>query len=255
MIMKKVLVAAKPYLAQKTLSDLVVGLSLIGCQLDSGEVGVSYVLRENLEQGCSNFAFIKELIGKPAWEVANYILTGDNDLERALGAAVLTAASCGQDLPDDNVKERPMGLTISSDDTVAMVGYIKPVARQLSKSVKKLTVFDQGRALSKEEPLLEPMSRQKEVLAQSDLVIITGTTTINGSIDSLLALCTKAREVVMLGPSTPMYPKGWEDSVLTRLAGSCWDQNYKEEIFKRISLSGGISSIKQYMIKKTIEVR
>lgn len=255
MIMKKVLAAAKPYLAQKTISDLVVGLSLMACQLDNNDIGLSYVMGENLRGGCWDFAFFQDIIGRPALEVANYIISGDNDLQRALGAAVLTAASSGQPLPEDNIKDLPFGVKLSSDDIVGMVGYIKPVAREISKSVKKLIVFDRGKALDTEDSLLFSMTKQKELLPQCDLVIITGTATINGTIDSLLELCPRAREIIILGPSTPMYARGWQDSSVTRLAGSTWDKNHKDEIFKRISLAGGIASIRQYMHKKVMAVK
>ena len=43
---------------------------------------------------------------------------------------------------------------------------------------------------------------------------------------------------MMVGPSTPMFPQGWQDSRLTVLAGSWWDNEHKEEIFKLISLAG-----------------
>ena len=76
MIMEKVLAAAKPQLAGKAVKDLVVGISLVGCELDSGEVGVSYVLREDLPAGCSAFPYTQEAIGSPAEEIAGWIVAG-----------------------------------------------------------------------------------------------------------------------------------------------------------------------------------
>ena len=62
LVVKNVLAAARPYLAGKTVKDLVVGISLISCQLDNGSVGVSYVLRHGLPPACSAFAYAREAI-------------------------------------------------------------------------------------------------------------------------------------------------------------------------------------------------
>lgn len=258
MIMGKVLAAAEPYLAGKAVSDLVIGLSLIGCQLDSGDVGVSYVLRDELPHGCSAFPYAQAVIGKSAAEIAGLVITGDNDLQRAVGSAVLAAASRGQELPDDNTNGMPFGIETRPDDTVGMVGMIKPVVDQIAPSVKELFVFDKGKCKARQcanAGLLYPVEKQPELLSKCDIVLLSGTTTINGTIDDLLEMCKKAREVVMVGPSTPMFPAGWEESRITRLAGSWWDNERKEEIFKLISLAGGIQSLGSYMLKKCVPVQ
>ncbi|MBP1551727.1 MAG: DUF4213 domain-containing protein, partial [Oscillospiraceae bacterium] len=64
-VVKNIITAAQPYLEGKTVKDLVVGISLISCQLSDGSVGVSYVLRHGLPPGCSAFAYAKDAIGKP----------------------------------------------------------------------------------------------------------------------------------------------------------------------------------------------
>ena len=51
LVVKNIITAAQPYLEGKTVKDLVVGISLISCQLDDGSVGVSYVLRHG--RNCS----------------------------------------------------------------------------------------------------------------------------------------------------------------------------------------------------------
>jgi uncharacterized protein (DUF4213/DUF364 family) len=69
-----------------------------------------------------------------------------------------------------------------------------------------------------------------------------------------LELCAKAREIVLLGPSTPMFPAGYQGSTITHLAGSIWANEHKHEIFRSISLTGGIGAIEKYMHKKLIKV-
>ncbi|MGI6225854.1 MAG: Rossmann-like domain-containing protein [Peptococcales bacterium] len=252
--MEEVLAAAEPYLGSKTVSDLVIGISLIACQLDNGDIGVSYVLREELPRGCSNFPFAQHVIGKPASVIATWAISGENALQKAVGTAVLNAASSEQNLPDDTLADRPFGVELRPTDTVGMVGFIGPVVRQISGSVKQIIAFDKGMSLEESE-LLYPMAKQPELLATCDIVIISGTTTINGTIDGLLKMCSQAREIIMVGPSTPMIIQGWKHTPITRLAGSFWDKNHKDEIFKVISLGGGISTISKYMLKKAVAIK
>lgn len=254
MLIKKVLEAAKPYLEGKKVNDLVVGLALISCELDSGEVGISYVLREGLASGgCSRFKEIQAVIGQSALEVAEYAVSGTDNIQRSVGISVLTAAAHKMDIPDDKSRF-PFGLDLTSADRVAMVGYIEPVAKEIKGAVKELAVFDKGMPPEKAPAGFMPTERQSQVLPSSDVVLITGTTMINNSIDQLVSLCTSAREVVIVGPSTPMYPRGFRESPVTRLAGSFWPKDKKKEIFRSISLAGGISPIVSYMQKKVMKV-
>jgi uncharacterized protein (DUF4213/DUF364 family) len=254
MIMEKVLAAAGPYLEGRTVSDLVIGLSLIGCQLDNGNIGVSYVLREELSHGCSAFPFASEVIGRPASSIASWSISADDCLQRSIAASVLAAAACSQQLPEDN-EDKPLGIELRAEDTVCMVGLISPLAAKISQKVRQLIIFDKGMGCSQSEFELYPMEKQQELIPTCDVVILTGTTTINGTIDGLLEMCKKAREVIMVGPSTPMFPKGWQGSRLTVLAGSCWDNRYKDELFKSISLAGGVRQISKYMQKKAVAVK
>ena len=62
MIINKVIEAASTYLDDRTVKDLVIGLSLIGVELDNGQIGLAYMSRENLPPGCSVFHFAQEII-------------------------------------------------------------------------------------------------------------------------------------------------------------------------------------------------
>ncbi len=255
MIMKKVVAAAQPALAGRTVKDLLIGISLLAVELDNGAVGVSYVLRDSLPNGCSAFPFAQSTIGKSAEEVGGWYLTGANDLQRAVASAVFCAASQALPIPDEDMSGLPFGLKLNGRETVAMVGLIAPIAKALESAAGKMLVFDKGMELHGGNKMLSPCDKMPELLPEADVVIFSGTTTINGSIDGLLELCPKAKEVILVGSSTPMFPAGWQDSRVTRLAGSWWKNENKNELFKAISLGCGIGYIGNYMIKKTALVK
>ena len=57
MLQEKILEDARPYLEGRVVTDLVLGIALIGAQLDGENVGVSYMLRDSLPSGCGSFSF------------------------------------------------------------------------------------------------------------------------------------------------------------------------------------------------------
>src|SRR5690554_5088976 len=101
MLIDRVLSVAKPYLINHAIMDAVLGLSLIGIELDNRDIGLAYMLRDRLPAGCSAFGFAQELIGRNAYEVAKLARDGQDDAQRGVGMAVLTAGTRQLDLPDE----------------------------------------------------------------------------------------------------------------------------------------------------------
>jgi len=256
MIIEKVYRSAEPLLKNRTVTDAVLGLSLTSVELDKTDIGLSYILRERLPAGCSVFGFAQHIIGQPASDVGRLVLEGSDDAQRGVGMAVITAATRALNLPDEPRSATPFSLQVQKDDKIGMIGYIPPVADQLAGLSSQVCIFDKGLEVSGGEGAVKvmDMSQQAEILPRCDLMIISGTTLINGSIDQLLAWCSKAREIVLVGSSTPMLADAFADTKVTALAGSWWDPEYKDEMFKILSLSGGISHLKRMMIKKLVPV-
>jgi uncharacterized protein (DUF4213/DUF364 family) len=256
MIIDSVLKSAEPLLVGRQVTDAVLGLSLTAVELDGREIGVSYVLRHNLPAGCSIFGFAQEIIGKPALDVASLVVNGKDDAQRAVGMAVITAATRGLDLPDEANTPMPFGLDVRPQDTIGMIGFIPPVAKNLEKLAHRLYIFDRGLTLKGGEGVAQvcSMEKQPELLPECDLMIISGTTLINSTLEQLLEWCNNAREIVLVGSSTPMLAEVFSGTGVTALAGSWWDPTYKQEMFKLLSLSCGIHHLRQMMIKKLVKV-
>jgi len=256
MLIEKVFQAAEPLLKDRVITDAVLGLSLTAVELDGTDIGLSYVLRERLPSGCSIFGFAQHIIGQPAIEVARLVLEGSDDAQRGVGMAAITAATRALDLPDEPVTPTPFGLKVRPTDKVGMIGYIPGIAEPIARQNAQIYIFDKGLTVSGGDGAKQVMdvSRQSEILPQCDLMIISGTTLINSTLDHLLELCQNSREIVLVGASTPMFTEVFKGTGVTALAGSWWDAAQKVELFKILSLSGGISHIKKMMIKKLVRV-
>ncbi len=254
-VKNQILNAARPYLTGKTVDDIVIGISLAACRLSDGSIGVSYILRNELPPECAAFGFAADLIGAPAEEAAELYVGGTDDVRRAIGDAVLTAAaSLMPDVVDDDSSDA-FGMNPAENDVVGMVGLIKPIAKQLMGKVGKLHIFDQGVFSYYGDDRVLPTELEEELLPLCNKVIITGSSTINGSIDGLLEMCANAEKVVIAGSSTPMIAEGWRNTNVTALAGTYWKPECKDEIFRAVSLGGGIAQLKAYSEKKIVKLK
>lgn len=293
MIIDKVLEASECFTADRTIADVVIGVSLLAVELDNGAVGVSYVLRDSLPSGCSIFSYAQDLVGKPAAEIAAWAVSGREDLKRGLGMATLNAASGSQTLHDEDDAGLTFGIKAGPAETVGMIGHIPPIVKAFRSMAREIIVFDEGliaaagrggqdgsgnrhghgghagsggtapatgaqavqdRHGGPEHHTVYPASEQARLLPSCDIVIMSGTTIVNGTIDSLLGMCGQAREIVLVGASTPMFPAALAGTPVTVLAGSWWDAAGKVEIFRRISLAGGIAHVQPWMIKKAVRI-
>ncbi|MBQ3077005.1 MAG: hypothetical protein IJC43_04025 [Clostridia bacterium] len=252
----KVFAAAVPYLEGLTVTDLVIGISLLAVELSDGSLGVSYVQRHDLPAECSAFAYAQDAIGAEAAKIARWSVEGEDNIARAIGGAVLTAAShqlSGIENDDDPLCR--YGMQYTKQDIVGMIGYIRPVAKTIADQVEKLIVFDEG--IEHQEGAIEvcPMARQSELLPLCTRMVITGSATVNNSIDGLLKMCSGAEQIALVGCSTPMFPEGWKDTKVTALAGAWWPKEKKEEIFRIISRGGGISLLRSVIQHKIALVK
>ena len=105
----------------------------------------------------------------------------------------------------------------------------------------KFLIFDKGR---EGQEGICPAEKQPELLPECDIVFLSGTTTINGTADSLLGWCRQDCRIVMIGSSTPMYPAAFADTNVRILAGSWGRKDKKEEIFRLISLGSGMDALR-----------
>ncbi|HZK29230.1 MAG TPA: DUF364 domain-containing protein [Clostridia bacterium] len=232
--------AAEPYLRDRVIKRALIGITMVIVELDDGSVGSSYVLREELSGCTSIFKDNRALIGMDAGSMADWAVGGAHVLKRALGIATLNCgarAYLDQNQLSDNIDFFPL---VREDDQVAMVGHIGPVVRQLTKRGIALDVFDKGHT---EHENLALLGELDACLERANVVFLSGSTFINGTIDSLLTHCRQAREVVVIGSTTIAYKEAYEGTPVTLVAGTLWKQDKKDDLFLISSLGGGIRNL------------
>ncbi len=253
-IAKNIIRSSEEFLKDRKIKDLVIGLSLVGIEFDNGFIGLSYVHRDELMPECGAFGFAQNVIGMSAFETANWLVDEENSLKKSIASAVLCAGSQAQEIMNDNNPDKMFNIDFQKGDKVGMIGYIKPVAQAIKNKACEVYIFDNALSAKGITTDIFEAKRQKDLLPQCNKMVITGSSIVNNSIDGILELCSNAKEIVLVGTSTPMYAEAWKNTKVTALAGSLWKNDKKDEIFKIISLAGGIPHLHEYMLKKVMMI-
>ena len=198
-------------LSARALLDLCIGLLYVAVRLTGGATGVAHLLAPR-EGPCRPLPGAGALAGTPAQQMARWILSSDT-AEASVGLAVLNAAATDMTQARREGDVRDL-LRISGRDRVAMVGYFAPLLPWLRNAGAHLDILELKSCSG-----ARPAEDAGAILPQCDVALITATTLANHTLDGLLTLAGSAREVVLLGPSTPMVPEVFAGTPVTLLAG------------------------------------
>lgn len=247
-LIERVLEAAEPHIKGKglTVVDGVIGISFVGVKLSNGRCHFVYLMREALPSGDMIFPYGEQMIGMDAWDVAQWALTGAEDLQRSLGVAALNAASPYYFDPACQGPENYYD-SLSERDVMGVIGHMPPLVQRYSGKVKRYISFDRAIDLqgTVEGAQVYPMERQAELLPQCDMVTITGTSMINHTTDDILAMCSHARGIILSGFSVPFYPEAYRGSGLSAI-GAAGFNDQSEALFRPLSLGAGRMTIRKY---------
>jgi uncharacterized protein (DUF4213/DUF364 family) len=209
-----------------TVRRIVIGLFFTGVQLSCGSAGACATPRDAIpgDVCCPVSAAAMPLPGKlaglSALRLARDALA-PQAMHRAVGIAALNALAdaCWQRRPHPDVAlhagaDAFDAAAIGPHDRVVVVGAFVPFLKQLKRRGQQFLVLEQNPAMLKPEemPFFRPAEQAAEVLPQADVVLITGSTLVNNTLEDLLALAPPEARVVVVGPTVGMLP----DAFLTR---------------------------------------
>jgi uncharacterized protein (DUF4213/DUF364 family) len=198
-----------------TISDVRIGVFLSAVLLSDGSCGAagsaidtpSFCEKRNRDYG--DFSPLK-IKGQ---RVVNLFESGKkSNLIDTLKVAVLNAistrlisGSCYRIIENSD----PIDLIdLNSKKTITVVGGFQTYIRRISESNNKLYVLElNANALSDEhKQYYVPSGDYEKVLPVSDIVIITGLTLVNNTIDGLLSSISPQARVIVTGPSSSILP-------------------------------------------------
>jgi uncharacterized protein len=194
-------------------ADIRVGLGYTAVALDDGRCGLAFTLHEKEYESCTVIPDAGTLSGRTASELISWMKSPD---ETACAIGLATAnALIGE--PNGAVAADILDLLpVGSEDAVGMIGYFGPLVDSIKKRARVLHIFER-------KPIPElgvlPDSAAAEVLPRCQVVVLSATSLLNHTIDGLLDLCKAAREIAVLGPSTPLLPEVFRRRGVTILSG------------------------------------
>jgi uncharacterized protein (DUF4213/DUF364 family) len=134
-------------------------------------------------------------------------LRSESSLEASIGMAAFNAlldvneGACTEVNAEDVIIERGQGRR------VAIVGHF-PFVERVRQVAGECWVVELD-----PRPGDVPAERSAEVLSQADVVALTGTTLINHTFDTVMAVCRPEAFVLLMGPSAPLTPALFETGV------------------------------------------
>ena len=196
--------------------DVRIGLGYTAVLLENDHAGLAYTFRDDLPEGCSVFHGNRPLAGKKAGALLPF-LKSDLSIDSALGLATANAL-LNHETQGIHKGDVLQNVDINPGDHVGMVGLFAPLVKPIKNKAASLTFFEKDPKRGQHEGVL-PLQLMNEVLPRCQVVFMTSTAILNGTIDDMLALAKGCREVVMLGASTPLEPEVFKDTPISCLSG------------------------------------
>ncbi len=203
-----------------TVERAVVGLFFTGVKLDTGVTGACATPLRSIPDAvcCPSSAMAMPFPGKLRGRLARDLLretAAPSGIRRAVGVAAMNALA-------DMCWERraPAGVVlrtgvdaydaaeIQPGENVVVVGAFVPFLKSLKRAHQRFTVLEMDSATLKpdELPYFRPAEEAGSVVPDADVVLITGTTLLNNTLENLLELCRPQARVVLVGPTVGLVP-------------------------------------------------
>ena len=191
-------------------------------ELDDGSLGLSYVLLDDTLARLRGRDPALGLAGADALQVARRYVDGEG-AERTIGFAAANALTrCLY----ERAGWRPAAsadslgaLDPQPGEAIGMIGLFTPLLARVRASGARLTVLELKAHLAGRHDGYR-VTLDAHELRHCDKVIATGTLVLNDTLDAMLALCSQARWIALIGPSMGCLPDALFARGVTLMGGS-----------------------------------
>ena len=209
-----------PELDNILVERVVVGLFFTGVKLANGSTGSCATPIKTIPEAvcCPSSAmampFPGKLAGRRAIDLVQEALSG-HGIRRAVGIATVNALAdhCWQRRPHPEVELCPGvdafdATATGKGEKTVVVGAFVPFLKELKRRGQPFLVLEQDSTTLKadELPFFRPAEQAAEIVPQADVLLITGSTLVNNTLEDLLALARPEARVTIVGPTVGMLP-------------------------------------------------
>ncbi len=217
------------------------GLFFSGVKLSTGQGGLCFTPIKEIPEAvcCPSSARAMPLSGRlkkrKATEYLDDIFSG-NVLKKTLGIATLNALStlCWEEYCKDGLvtkKGQEFELLKSADafdeleliqgEKTVVIGALVPMSKRLIKEKQDFTILEMDSRTLKGAELehYAPAAEANKYVPHADLLVITGTTIINDTLEELLKMAKPGARILVTGPTASMLPDAFFERGVTMLGG------------------------------------
>jgi len=218
-----------------TVERVMIGVFFSGVKLSNGFAGLSYTPVKDVPQAvcCPSSAgrifdpF--KINGMPAAEVLT-ALTSNEPIKAAVAIATLNALSAvcwERGLTDDYRIQMDSdavdAVRMPADRSVAVIGAFVPVLSKLKARGGRWWVIEQDPKTLKGDEINHfiPADQAEEIISAADVLIVTGVTLINHTLENILEAARPDAEIAVIGPTASLLP----DALFkrgVRVVGGVW---------------------------------
>src|ERR1700723_1240526 len=198
----------------------VIGVFFTGIKLSTGHAGACATPIKTIPEAvcCPSSAmampFPGKLKGKPARDVIKEAFS-DHGIRRGVGIAAVNALAdlCWERRPHPLV-ELLRGIdafdanSFAPHDQTVVVGAFVPFLKELKRRKQPFLVLekDPDTLKAEEMPFFRPAETAREVVPQADVLLVTGTTLLNDTLEDLLSWARPDARVTVVGPTVGLRP-------------------------------------------------
>ena len=226
-----------------TVDKVSLGVGYTAVQTSDGGIGVSYTYFEK-KTSCTVRADDVDFEQQPAALLLERIKKED-PLEKGMALALVNSLNYRDALalPDDPRNDVLVRhFRIEKGRHVSMVGYFGPTIKLLEEKGAIVEVIDESRGIGETDRFMDRLSAWTEVL------ILTSTSLLNNTAESILERLGPDARTLILGPSTPMIREAFEGLPVHMLAGIAPIPD--ENVFKVICHGLGTPALLKACYKK-----
>jgi uncharacterized protein (DUF4213/DUF364 family) len=218
-----------------TIERVMIGLFFTGVKLSNGAGGVSYTPVKDIPQAVccpSSAGRIFDPFKINGMRIAD-VLTGLTSIEPikvSVAVASLNALSayCWEKGLADNYNiqldaDAIDAVRMPDGNSIAVIGAFVPILRKLKGRAGKWWIIEQDPNTLKRDELKHfiPADQSEETIATADVLIVTGVTLVNHTLEGILKVARPDAEIAVIGPTASMLPDVlFEHGV--RVVGGVW---------------------------------
>ncbi len=222
----------------KALDDLVIervviGIFFTGVKLSNGYGGICFTPVKEIPEAvcCPSSARAMPSAGRFKGRKVTTVLKEmwqGNPLKKAIGIATLNALSTeywDRAGPEGYLVKTGTDafeeLNIPDEAYVVVVGALVPVLKVLKRRERPFGILEMDRRTLKEDelPFHVPAHRADEAVRKADILVITGTTLINDTLEGLVGHAKPGAYILLVGPTASMLPEAFFARGISAIGG------------------------------------